>query len=156
MSLPEPAHRLPESAKGYWRVAIAGRALAAVAACLALADAWDELGIPALVPVWVALGVGTVAAAVVPGLRWRRWRYEIREEEIDLRHGTFTVRRTLVPIRRVQHVDTSSGLLQGAFDLATVSFHTAAGETELPALARGEAEAVRRRIGELARTRDDV
>mgnify|MGYP006160374619 CR=1 FL=1 len=61
-----------------------------------------------------------------------------RAEEIDLRHGLFTVRRTLVPIRRVQHVDTESGPLQGMFELATVSFHTAAGSTKIPALLRGD------------------
>ena len=43
-----------------------------------------------------------------------------------------TVKRTLVPIRRVQHVDTETGPVQGMFDLATVSFHTAAGEHRDP------------------------
>jgi hypothetical protein len=111
-----------------------------------------------VIGVWAlaVAAVGLLAAAVVPELRWRRWRYEVRPEEIDLRHGVFTVRRTLVPIRRVQHVDTESGVLQGMFDLATVSVHTAAGKTAIPALLRGEAEGVRRRVGELARTRDDT
>ena len=47
-------------------------------------------------------------------------------------------------------------LLNGAFGLATVAFHTAAGETEIPALTTNQAELVRARIAELARTRDDV
>jgi len=70
--------------------------------------------------------------------------------------GLWTIRRTLVPIRRVQHVDTETSLLQTFFDLATVTFHTAAGATEIPALKRAEAERVRSRVAELARTRDDV
>ncbi len=104
----------------------------------------------------VVLAAGAAAIAVVPGLRYRRWRYEVRDEEIDLQHGTFVVRRTLVPIRRVQHVDTESGPLQGGFDLASVSFHTAAGATAIPALTRADAERVRARVAVLARTRDDV
>lgn len=104
----------------------------------------------------VGIVLAAVVVAVAPVLRWRRWRYEIRDDEIDLRHGTFTVRRTLVPIRRVQHVDTEVGPLQDAFGLATVKFHTAAGATEIPALDKGEAEQVRTRVAELARTRDDV
>jgi uncharacterized protein len=100
--------------------------------------------------------VGVALGVVGPSVLWRRWRYEIRSEEIDLRHGLFTVKRTLVPIRRVQHVDTESGPLQGTFQLATVSFHTAAGSTKIPALLRGEAETVRRRVAELTRTRDDT
>ena len=87
--------------------------------------------------VWVAAVVaGLVRAVVEPRLRWRRWRYEIRPEEIDIRHGVWSIERTLVPMARVQHVDTESGLLQQSFGLATVSFHTAAGEIEIPQLTR--------------------
>ncbi len=110
--------------------------------------------------VWLAplavLVAGAVAVAVVPGLRHRRWRYEVRDEEVDLQHGTVVVRRTLVPIRRVQHVDTQTGPLQGSFELSTVAFHTAAGAVAIPALDAGEAERVRARVAELARTRDDT
>jgi membrane protein YdbS with pleckstrin-like domain len=56
----------------------------------------------------------------------------------------------------VQHVDTETSLLQNFYDLATVRFYTAAGASEIPALKREEAERVRGRIAELARTRDDV
>jgi len=100
-----------------------------------------------------------VAALVVwlgPEIVWRRWRYEVRDDEIDLRHGLVRVRRTLVPIRRVQHVDSSTGPIQAWFGLATVEFHTAAGGIEIPGLLRGEADRVRQRVAELARTRDDV
>jgi len=91
-----------------------------------------------------------------PEVVWRRWRYEVREDEIDLRHGLLRIRRTLVPIRRVQHVDTTTGPIQAWFGLATVEFHTAAGGIEIPGLLRGEADTVRQRVALLARTRDDV
>jgi membrane protein YdbS with pleckstrin-like domain len=123
---------------------------------VALVPVADDIGLPTwLPPVLVAL-LSVAAVVFIPRLRWRRWRYEIREDEIDLRAGLWTIRRTLVPIRRVQHVDTESGLLQTFFDLATVNFHTAAGTTEIPALKRAEAEHVRSRVAQLARTRDDV
>jgi uncharacterized protein len=143
----EPQGRLPGAALTMWRLQAVGIAL--VAAITAAGVLEPLAGLAALV-----LGIGL--AVVLPAVRWRRWYYEVRAEELDLRHGLWTVRRTLVPIRRVQHVDTSSGPLQGMFDLASVSVHTAAGETEIPALTRSEAEAVRRRIGELARVRDDT
>ena len=145
--LPEPQHPLPRAAVTYWRAQSIGAAVAiGVVAMAVLGVLWGL----------IALAVGVAVGVVGPEVLWRRWRYEVRAEELDLRHGLLTVKRTLVPIRRVQHVDTSSGALQGMFDLASVSVHTAAGETEIPALTRGEAEAVRRRIGELARTRDDT
>jgi uncharacterized protein len=142
----QPANRLPASAKTYWRVSYALTAAVPVLVVFGMLGFWG----------FAALGVAVVAVAVVPELRWRRWRYEIREEEIDLQHGTFTIRRTLVPMRRVQHVDTETGALQGTFDLSTVKFHTAAGATSIPALGRAEAERIRRRVAELARALDDV
>src|SRR5215218_2990068 len=155
-ALPEPQQRLPGAALTYWRLSLGLRAAIAVLIGAALEPAADDAGLPGWLPVTVAFVLGVAATAVIPTVRWRRWRYEIRDNEIDLRTGVWTVRRTLVPIRRVQHVDTESGPLQNMFGLATVSFHTAAGGTEIPALKREEAEAVRGRVGELARTRDDV
>jgi len=152
----EPQQRLPAAARPYWRLTLVPWVVALAFGALALGPPADDIGLPRWLPLAAELVAGAVAIAVVPGLRWSRWRYEIRDDEIDLRAGLWTVRRVLVPIRRVQHVDTSTGPLQGIFELATVSFHTAAGKTEIPALTRAEAEAVRRRVGELARTRDDV
>jgi uncharacterized protein len=97
-----------------------------------------------------------VGAGLVPELRWRRWRYEVRDEEIDLRHGTVTVTRTLVPMLRVQHVDTTRGPLDQVLGLATVVVHTAAGATTIPALGEGDAERLRDRIAALARTPDEL
>jgi uncharacterized protein len=155
-ALPEPQQRLPEAAIGLWRLVLGLWSLGLLVAAMALAPAADEIGLPMWLAPAVVVALGAGAVVVVPRLRWRRWRYEVREDEIDLRAGLWTIRRTLVPIRRVQHVDTESSLLQNFFDLATVTFHTAAGATEIPALKRAEAERVRSRVAELARTRDDV
>jgi uncharacterized protein len=155
-ALPEPQQRLPYAAIGLWRLVLGLWSVGLFVGSMALAPAADEVGLPVWVVPAVVAVLGVTAVVVLPRLRWRRWRYEVREDEIDLRAGLWTIRRTLVPIRRVQHVDTESGLLQTFFDLATVTFHTAAGATEIPALQRAEAERVRSRVAELARTRDDV
>ncbi len=90
---------------------------------------------------WLAvLLVAVAAVGIAPELRWRRWRWEVREQEIDIRHGTVAVTRTLVPMLRVQHVDTRRDLLQQLLGLATVVFHTAAGVERDPG-----ADRVRRR-----------
>jgi membrane protein YdbS with pleckstrin-like domain len=106
---------------------------------------------------WAApVAVAAVAVVIAPELRWRRWRYEVRPEEIDLRRGTFTVVRTLVPMARVQHVDTRRGVLEQALGVATVVFHTAAGATAIPALPVAEATGVRDRIATLAHAPDEL
>jgi membrane protein YdbS with pleckstrin-like domain len=150
-----PRETLAPLARTLWRVTGAGVVLPTAAVAFWAREAFElPLPAPAL---WGLTAVALAAAVgVVPGLRWRRWRYEVREREIDLCRGVVTERRTLVPIERIQHVDTARGPLQRVLGLATVAFHTAAGRNEIPHLAIAEAERLRRRIAELTRTPDEL
>ncbi len=148
---PEPARRLSPTARWLWR---AQGALAAFAALIVTGVLRSEApggAVWLLLPV-VVFGIG---ACLVPELRWSRWRYEIRDEEIDLRHGTLTITRTLIPMLRVQHVDTTRGILEQTFNLATVVVHTAAGRHAIPLLTHHAADEVRERIADLGRTADE-
>jgi membrane protein YdbS with pleckstrin-like domain len=109
-----------------------------------------------VLPLLAALVLFVVLAGVVPDLRWRRWRYEIRSEEVDLQRGIVWISRTLVPLARIQHVDTQSGPLQRRFGLATVVFYTAAGANQIPELSAPIAAGVRDRIAELTREQDEL
>ena len=100
--------------------------------------------------------MAVLLVGLLPTLLWRRWRYEIRPLEIDLQRGLVQVTRTLVPMTRVQHVDTRRGPLQRRLGLATVVFYTAAGPNEIPQLAQKTAAEVRDRIAELTRTADEL
>ncbi len=151
---PEPSRTLAPAARVLWRIeGLVTTVVALIAATIVQSTAggtWALLG-------WAAaLAVGVVTIGLVPELRWRRWRWEVREQEIDIRRGTIAVTRTLVPMLRVQHVDTKRDLLQQALGLATVVFHTAAGANEIPALTVEEAAQVRDRIAALARTADEL
>ena len=156
----EPAERLDPRAKVLWRITGTLGALPLLAA--GAFASWASLRVvevPLLltvVPFLAALGLVVVLAAVVPDLRWRRWRYEIREDEVDLQRGIVWVSRTLVPLARIQHVDTQSGPLQRRFGLATVVFFTAAGPNQIPELSAPVAAQVRDRIAELTREQDEL
>jgi membrane protein YdbS with pleckstrin-like domain len=150
---PPPAERLSPGVRWLWRLRLLIAAAALLVAGLAASGPLD--GTLATVAATVPWLLALAAAAVVPGLRYARWRFAVQEEEIDLRHGGLVLRRTLVPMRRVQHVDSSSGLLEQALDLATVTVHTAGGSVEIPGLERSRAWAVHQRIAALARLTDD-
>ena len=90
-----------------------------------------------------------------PKVRWMRWRYEVRESEIELQHGLFIVKRTLIPMVRVQHVDTSQGPILRKYDLAGITISTAATNHTIPALITAEADELRSRISALARVAEE-
>jgi uncharacterized protein len=156
----EPAQRLDPRARTLWRITgtLGTLPLVAVGAfvgwvLLRVVEAPLLLGI---LPFLAALALLVMLAGVIPDLRWRRWRYEIREDEVDLQHGIVWVSRTLVPLARIQHVDTQSGPLQRRFGLATVVFYTAAGPNQIPELSAPVAAQVRDRIAELTREQDEL
>lgn len=86
-----------------------------------------------------------------PKLRYRRWRYEVFDQEIYIQRGIFIMKRTLVPMIRVQHVDTEQGPIMRSFEVASISISTAATTHIIPALSEEKASDLRDRIAELAR-----
>jgi membrane protein YdbS with pleckstrin-like domain len=156
----EPAERLDPRAKALWRITGALGALPLLAG--GAFGSWVLLRIaevPLLVgilPIVAVMALLVISVGVAPGLRWRRWRYEIREDEVDLQRGIVWISRTLVPLARIQHVDTQSGPLQRRFGLATVVFYTAAGANQIPELSAPVAAEVRDRIAELTKGQDEL
>jgi uncharacterized protein len=156
----EPENRLDPRAKLLWRLT---GTLQAVPILAGGAFGSYVLTAPADVPVYFAmlpllgaLALSILLIFVLPPLLWRRWRYEIRPLEVDLQRGLVRVTRTLVPMARVQHVDTRRGPLQRRLGLSTVVFYTAAGPNEIPQLASKTAAEVRDRIAELTQTADEL
>jgi membrane protein YdbS with pleckstrin-like domain len=151
---PEPDQRLSRQALTAWMVAGAGRGLVAIVAVSWVlgrrGDVWGGLAIA------VACAYAVLSAVVVPLLRHRSWRYAVREEEIDLRHGAWVLRRTIIPMVRVQHVDTARTPLGQVFGIASLTIHTAAGGHAVPGLALATADRLRTEIARRAREPDDV
>ncbi len=149
----EPSRRLAPSAPWVWR---AEQLLGwAVAVAVAAEVSFQLDGVLALLArVLPALGL-LACVAIVPALRWRNWRWEVHPQAVDIRHGTLTVRRTLIPLVRVQHVETSRDVLERSLGLATVKIHTAAGSHEIPLLRAADAGEVRDRIADLAPAADE-
>lgn len=112
---------------------------------------------PALGPaLWaVAAGLWIFGVVGLPQLRWRPWRYRFDEWGIELRHGILIVRETVIPMRRVQHVDTRQGPIFRWFGLSSVRISTAAGAHEIPALDEATAQELLRSLSRFAQLAED-
>ena len=154
----EPEKRLDPRAKLLWRLTGALQAVPILAggAFASYVLAGQAPIYLALLPLLAAAALNVLLVLVLPPLLWWRWRYEIRSLEVDLQRGLLRVTRTLVPMARVQHVDTRRGPLQRRLGLSTVVFYTAAGPNEIPQLAQKTAAEVRDRIAELTQSRDEL
>lgn len=92
---------------------------------------------------------------IIPNIRYKRFRYEILDEEIYIQRGLLIVTRTLVPMTRIQHVDTKQGPILKKYNLMTVTISTAATTHEIPALPSEAADRLRNDIAVRARVTDD-
>lgn len=153
-TLREPAERIDERMLTVWRISAwpAGLVLLVGAAGCAAGAVWLDW------PWWIALALAVAGLAelwlcvvILPPYWLKSWRYEIREEEIALRHGLVFKEYTVIPMVRVQHVDLKQGPVMRRYQMAAVAFSTAAGGHEIPGLALDKAEEVRDRIIQLAR-----
>ncbi len=116
---------------------------------------WPEW--PAYVLGLLFLTYTILEGTVIPYVRWKRWRYRVDRNEIDLQRGIFVVTRTLIPVKRVQHVDTRQGPVYRQFGLASVTVTTAGDTHEIPALSESVADDLRNKISEYARiAREDL
>ncbi|NTU89924.1 MAG: PH domain-containing protein [Actinobacteria bacterium] len=94
---------------------------------------------------------------ITPSIHYARWRYAVNEDDIDIMRGIIIYKRIIIPLVRVQHVDSKQGPILRMLKLASVSVATAAGEHEIPGLALEEADALRDRVAVLARiAQEDV
>ena len=111
---------------------------------------------------WIVTISGTLifvlwllSIVLFPYLSWKNWRYAVDEKEIDLKRGVIVKSRTLIPLSRVQHVDTRQGPLLRWYNLASVTISTAATTHEIPALDAQIADRVRNRISTYARLAEE-
>lgn len=80
---------------------------------------------PAGVLTGTILLVGTLWTVLIPRLRYRFWRYELRTEELELIRGIWRRVITIVPLKRIQHLDVSQDIIERNFELGRLVVHTA-------------------------------
>ncbi|MFO7777671.1 MAG: PH domain-containing protein [Nitriliruptoraceae bacterium] len=100
---------------------------------------------------WGWLVLGAVVALVVfsvvfyPGLRYRRWRWQLTELAIELRYGVLVRTQETVPYFRIQQIDITAGPVDRLLGLASlqVTSASASGSATLPGIAADQAPQVR-------------
>lgn len=127
-----PAERLDPRARLLWTIDVAIVAVAAVAlGALALGVTEGVGEVPAPLLAWgglvlVALA-GAAAAATVPGILYRAFRWEVTPLGLYVQRGWLWRTWTVVPHSRIQSIETTVGPLHRLLGLAQVEVRTASG-----------------------------
>ncbi|XVV14114.1 PH domain-containing protein [Actinoplanes sp. CA-131856] len=93
---------------------------------------WVEVSRSWLGPVLVILGViYAVNVAVMPSWRYRVHRWETTDDAVYALEGWLTKKWQIVPLSRIQSIDTEIGPLQGMLGIATIKVTTASSEGKI-------------------------
>ena len=116
---------LSKNAKHLMTVTAVIQSLILLLACMAAVVIGDLYG-----AVKVALMTGCAVIAVLwavffPMLRFKRYKYLITPDRVEIICGVFFVSRTVVPVNRIHQINVSRGPLDTAFGVAKVSVVTA-------------------------------
>src|SRR5680860_944047 len=95
-TLEHPLRTLDPKAVPAWRLATGAAASFGLSIWVALLMVLHQTGAFSNVPVLIVLFLAGSAIAVMttwygPLIEWNHWRYDIRDEEIDLKSGMFTI-----------------------------------------------------------------
>ena len=81
-----------------------------------------------------------VALVVLPPIRYRVFWFAVSPTEIDIQHGIIFVKRTVVPLERVQSLRTERGPIADHYGMANLHIRTAGGSVSISGLRRYEAD----------------
>jgi membrane protein YdbS with pleckstrin-like domain len=149
VSLREPSNRVDPRAKTLWRIVPLITGVPVVIGLVVVAASIPQAR-------WYAVAAAAVVAlltladtTVVPGWRYRFHRWEVSDQAVYTQSGWFVRNRVIIPIARIQVVDTEAGPLEQLMKLATLTVTTAssAGTIRIRGL---DAEVARRVASDLS------
>ena len=155
--IPGERHRLSHRVIAYWRWRALGSAVPTLLLLIALAIVipwgpwWIRWGIVGIAAVLVVL-----AMVILPPIRYQVFWYAISPTEIDIQHGIIFIKRSVVPMHRVQNLRTERGPVADHYRMTNLKIRTAAGSVNLSGLDRTEADELCDRISALADVADDL
>ena len=91
----------------------------------------------------IVLAVYKIAGLIIyPQIEYKQWGYKISEDRVDIRHGIFFVKHTIVPVVRIQHITVSQGPINRKLDLYEVEMSLASESFEIPCLSKDVADEI--------------
>jgi len=129
------------------------QSLVLLVVCLAAVVFGDLYGAVKVAVMAAGAVVAVLWAAVFPVLRFRRYKYLIDADRIEIIRGVIFVSRTVVPINRIHQINVSRGPIDTAFGVAKVSVITAGSTAVLRFLDEDEAQTIALNLNEIVKNK---
>ncbi|MBQ5825272.1 MAG: PH domain-containing protein [Clostridia bacterium] len=122
-------------------------------ACLVAVVAANLYGAAKIAVMAGGAAVAVLWAVFFPMLRFKRYKYLITEDRVEIVCGVLFVSRTVVPINRIHQINVVRGPLDSTFGVAKVSVITAGSTAVLRFLEEDEAQELALHLNERVRNK---
>lgn len=137
--------RVDKKAKAAWTltrmmVAIIVALIGGAIAMALIEDGEPELNLLIGI-VWGSLvAIFVLFALIYPHIEYIQWSYRLSDDRIEIKKGIFWRSYSIIPVARIQHVESANGVFQRMFKLASVRIYTAGGIHSIENLSQQTAE----------------
>lgn len=157
--LAEPQKRLSKHAVKVWLIGemignFIGLIILGVLFYLDYYFSWKEWIGWILIVVTALAFLGAIWGFIHPFLLYKNWRYDADEEFLHLKSGAITETHQLVPMTKIQAVETEQGPILRKYGLRSVSVQTMGSSHTIPALPQEIAIELRNQIAQYAKVKE--
>lgn len=92
---------------------------------------------------------------ISPFIKYKSWRYDVDEEYVKMKSGVWQEKHLLIPMTKVQSVETVQGPIMRKYGLYSVTMGTMGSSHTIPALPEGEAVSLRNQIAKYAKIKEE-
>lgn len=154
--IPEPKKKISKKAINVWRITdfiqnlIGLIILGSLIFSFHYFDWLNWIGVLIYILFGIAFLIMIYELTIRPVLLQRTWRYDIDENYIQLKHGFINKHSLIIPMSRVEYVNTNQGPILRYYDLSVLTIGTITSANKIPAIPMQEAEEIRALIIHLA------
>lgn len=98
------------------------------------------------IPLGIAVVLAIYGMVIKPYYMYQNFRYEIQDDEINVKSGIFMIEETMIPMSRIQNVDLYEGFIMRKFELANITLSTAGGNRMIQYLNKDKANSIKHAI----------
>lgn len=156
MQFPEPSEKISKKAVTLWRIENGITGLIQLLVLGGLLFAYYYFNWYSWVSYILFIIIGYIILKIIfkitiyPIYLQRTWRYEIDKDHIQIKYGYFHRYHVIIPMNRVEYVNTNQGPLLRKFGLSSITIGTIASSHDILAIPVEEAKEVRNKIALLA------
>lgn len=102
--------------------------------------------------------IGSILGLIYQFKRYQNWGFEVRDDHLYIERGVLIKTYTMVPFVRIQHIDTSRGVLDRIFGLSSLIVYTAgsrSADVVIPGLTVDYAESLQKDLRDIAIETDE-